>query len=534
MLLEFIKNVQAHERSLTSSNPVVKSIPENLAYQFTDVNGHKTVSLIGNAIARRGASTFIRQWLTEERPDGIQTQDAIALVKQFNGMFLLTYEDSKNQLFQWVNDFLGFFPWYVYEDPHRLLFTSSMRSIYRRQGISLDIDLYAILNYLNNGHLLNDQSWFKQLKRCRPATLFTYHCDSGRWNEQIYWTWSMIGPKSQDATALREAYIQSFEHSVLDLEIPEASRVAVGLSGGLDSRWIAQIASIHPQLQAYFFANESGWEYRLSKKIAAALGIPHVYHVLSNAQWLENRLQLLWECEACLHLGHLHEGWSYHQQLYELDLYYHGFYGGGIYAGRNLSNRAMHEQAARKVFHSADGKYLTELPYLNFPSIDPYYAFQRIRHQSAHSIQLLAQRCKVVVPFYDMTWFECNYRVDDCLQLHGKFYLESLNDSLQKNVLEIPWQRTGIPPQHIFMNRMAQAIRWPYFFSTMLEWQNRSKHFMNYRTLDPQINQWINHFKKDAMEIHSVYPLKSREQKMRMLSIVVWMKMLQQNTAHVL
>lgn len=507
---------------------------ENIAYKFTDGEKVKSLVIIGNATARQHAVTYLQNWICQDHPNGISKLEVRKLLGCFNGIYLILYMDSKQKILQLINDFLGFYPLYVYEHSDFMGFTNSVHSLYNTPGMRWELDQSAIINYVYNGHLLNDQSWLKGLTRSKPAMMYCFDLANHQTSQQHYWSWSHIGTKQNDKERLIQKYSSLFERSITNLDISPNAKSSIGLSGGLDSRWIASLAGHKYNLKALCFASSENWELKLSRKVASILGIPHQYHPISYSNWLEDRLELLWSCDGCLHLGHLHEGKKYHEFLKKTDYYFHGFYGGGIYASPSTCNQKMDQHLAHNWFQSEIELEDSHSEYLNFPSIDPYIAYQKIRHQSAYSVYLLSLQTKVVIPFYDLDWMECNYAIDDHLQLNSKFYLEVLNRSMLPTLLNIPWQRTGIKPSHVWLNRWLLAGKWPGVWNRVANSFGQNRHFMNYHALDNTIQNWLNAFEKEIQELALNFPLTRRENKLRMLSLVLWLKMLQQNTAHVL
>lgn len=114
---------------------------------------------------------------------------------------------------------------------------------------------------------------------------------------------------------------------------------------------------------------------------------------------------------------------------------------GGIYSNSYELNKRITEDIGFRHFKSVAQNLKTEDSFYDTQSIDPYIVDQKIRNQSAHSIYLMSSYAKIVIPFYNMEWLEFNYSIGDKLQLNSKFYLEVLNSSLSKNLLDIAWQK---------------------------------------------------------------------------------------------
>src|SRR6185436_9876456 len=120
------------------------------------------------------------------------------------------------------------------------------------------------------------------------------------------------------------------------------------------------------------------------------------------------------------------------------------------------------------------------------------------------------------------------------LQLNSKLYLEVLNSHLNTDLLNIPWQKTGIAPKYINLNVRSLQFKIPAILEYAFQQLHSSRHFINYNYFDSEIDHFIQEFKTDISNLQFNYPLNSREQKLRMLSLVVWLKMNSKNSADVL
>ncbi|MBK9109268.1 MAG: hypothetical protein IPM92_13110 [Saprospiraceae bacterium] len=397
-----------------------------------------------------------------------------------------------------------------------------------------ELNTKTIYSYLHNGHMMWDQSWFNEIKRCDPSSLYIYEASTKRLCSKMYWGWDQVPPKRIASRKAMEEYAHLFVQSTIDLELADMSSIGIGLSGGLDSRWIAQILSKEKACTAHCFSFDHNWELSLSRRVASELHIPHTFHELSASNWLENRLESLWHSDACLHLGHLHEGNLHRDLLQHSDVFYHGFYGGGIYAGMNELNKRIDRETAARYFKVEHGKFKLDDPFFNAKTIDPYIVHHRMRYQAAYSIFLLSSYTKIAIPFYDLDWIMFNYSIDDKDQAYGRFYLNVLNRELSNDLLNIPWQRTGLHPKFIGANCLFQKFKLNSAFEKIYNLMGKSRHVINYSIFDEQIEFWLKEFASDIKNLDQNFNLKKREHKLRMLSLVVWNRMLQKDSPHVL
>lgn len=493
-----------------------------------------TAFILGNFSFQK--NTFIerkeeKHWRTisyQELPD-IKT-----VFNQLNGTYCCFDFNENNNKVSIYTDYLGFFPLYLYQDEGQIIVSSEIKLIKELTDEKLSWNPQAIQSYLDNGHLISNQSWFIEIVRMRPASIYSLDCETRQLNRNYYWTWSEVSKLNRPIEELLVSYNELFKSGISQLDQEDCNSFGVSVSGGLDSRLIAYIASKTCNLSSFSFGNSVNYEIQLAQKVAKTLDIKHEFIQIGMSNWLENRLSAFWKVDGLLHLGHLHEVPVHKYIAANYPVYYHGFFGGGIYSNRSEANLAMKPSLIPKYLKLGSSPDESEDIFYSKHCIDSYLIDQKIRNQSAHSIYLLSSYCKLILPFYNMNWMVLNYSIDDCLQLNHKFYLNFLNKYLPKQLLDIPWQRTGIPPHFIFLNLLAGSSRLPSIREKATQFFGSSKHFINYNEIDQELNQWLLHFKSEIGDLGINRIPASREIKFRLLSLVLIIKMMNKNTAHVL
>lgn len=532
------KNVQPeHPELFTSFRKIHSSSGINFwssgkpsgIYHYT--NTHIAFYLIGNF---NFYNTFHVDLNLLVHNNGVNKAALQNLLRQVNGIYTCILLNTATNQVHIVTDFLGFYPLYMYRDQEQVIFSSEIKHFKLFDKIQMSFDEDSMYSYLHNGHLMLTQSWFKEIDRTRPATIYTLALGDGSLNSEYYWTWSEVHKVDLPKKEIISRYADLFHKGIETLDLPANSKTAVSLSGGLDSRWIAQIASNHFNTEAFTFSSGKNFESSLAEKVANALEIKHRQPIITKEEWLSKRLDAFWKTDGMLHLGHLHEG-NLHKEVHQSYSHcFHGFYGGGIYASAEECNQKITDEFARAHFKFNNAFTNTQDPFYETNSIDPYIADQKIRYQSAYSIYLLSGYCKMIIPFYNIDWLEFNYSIDGKLQLHSKLYLEVLNAELNPGLLSIPWQRTGIAPRYVYLNGLNQKLRIPAILEKTAQLFNTSRHFINYHDFDNEINYWLNEFKPDISNLQLNYSIKSREEKLRMLSLAVWLKMISKNSPDVI
>lgn len=489
--------------------------------------------LIGNIIYHKQFAPNIDLLIQNHQ---INQEELKRIFKAINGIYAgFVFDKSTNQVYI-ITDYLGFYPLYFYSDTNCLIFSTELKHFKSFEKIICTIDEEAVFSYLHNGHLMLNQSWFQQVKRARPASVYTVNIHNGHIRQEYYWVWSRGHKVLTQKKEIIDTYAALFNKGIEHLNLNVSTSIGLSLSGGLESRWIAQTSAANFSLQAFTFSTGFNQETLLAKKVATALNINHQNPIIGKTNWLINRLQGFWKTDGMLHLGHLHET-DIHDQTHGLFSHcFHGFYGGGIYTNATGCHNALTNEIVKKRFAFNKTDPGVDDLFYQTGCLNPYTGDNKIRYQSAYSIYLLSSYCKMILPFYNMDWLEFNftYSVDDAFDGYSTLYLEVLNAHLQESLRSIPWQRTGLPPKYVLLNIMSLKLKLPSIFEAVHQKFHSSRHFINYNYFDKEIDYWVQIFKPDIKMLQLHYPLHSREQKLRMLSLVVWLRMLSKNSPDVL
>jgi hypothetical protein len=446
-------------------------------------------------------------------------RDIYSLFEQVFGLsFILIEEIDRFHIF---SDPLGFHPLFCGLGFDKFICSDDQLNVIKGLSLNMSLSEKSIASYINNGHLIADQSWFKEVARMKAASHYILRKDSLKLTHDYYWTWSEVN-KNYGAANI-EDYIDSFGLSFRNLN--SNLSYILGLSGGLESRWIASFASILEKFGTYTFAESETQDLIIAQKVANILSVKHS-HINIETQHISHRLKSFTQMQGMVHLGHIHEGNSLDEFVSQYDVLMHGFYGGYEFAD-NL-NCKVNSQLANSLFSIGDENSYTE-PYFDFDCIDPFIANYKIRNQAAFTLHRLNDLTKVVLPFYNMKWICVNYSIDDNLQKHKKFYLEALNKSMSHELCEVPWQKTGIPIKYIALNSFILKFKIHTIREKILNILGKTSHFINYAKFNVELDSMLSDYSASQFCSENNMSLESREQKWRILSLLVWKDFLSRN-----
>ncbi len=435
----------------------------------------KFVLVAGNYLGYSGAEQYVQSMVFDiaHRMDQLDQTG-----RQFNGLFAVVCYFKAEKVWRIITDHLGFMPVYMYKDDYQCIIGSRIGLIGSLTS-KLSWNYGAIQIYRNNGHFMFGECWFNEIKKIKAATVSDISVLDLGVNQHRYWTWGKIRPGycgSIDEAI--EIYHQLFVKGIARLSIDHNS-VGLSLSGGLDSRYILSVARELKHLVAFSFGVEGTRDLAIAKKAADCVKVEHRVLKLKRRANISDRLHAFLLADGMLHLGHIHEAEVHNYIKEQFPIYFHGFYGGGIYAGSNDAGKRINEKIVKRHFYVGDYETQVHDSFYDVQSIDAYFADQKIRNESAHSLQILGSLANVLVPFYNMDWLEFNYSIPEPWQLFHKFYLKVLARKMEFGLACIPWQKTMLPVHRPYINSWMLQLKKPVIEDRIYRWFGSSIHFTN-------------------------------------------------------
>ncbi|MET8158177.1 asparagine synthase-related protein [Sphaerisporangium sp. NPDC005289] len=185
-----------------------------------------------------------------------------------------------------------------------LYFSARLDPLVRLDDAPLHMDWSAWANLLVMLTPLAEETPFREIRRLAPATAWRAGLGAGGPRvESFEPAWLSAGPGKPPAP-----------EDMVDLiaaRIPHrAGPVAIGLSGGWDSRLLASLAARRPgaRLEAWTTSTDDGLDLDIShaRAVAAALGLPHHVVVPGPEAWLEEH-RVVWRRTE---YQTMHHGWA--------------------------------------------------------------------------------------------------------------------------------------------------------------------------------------------------------------------------------
>lgn len=77
----------------------------------------------------------------------------------------------------------------------------------------------------------------------RPASIYHWSNNDARLTHSYFWSWEKVKKLSLSKEVQIQKYIELFTSGISNLKFESSASLGISLSGGLDSRWIAQLAT---------------------------------------------------------------------------------------------------------------------------------------------------------------------------------------------------------------------------------------------------------------------------------------------------
>ena len=215
-------------------------------------------------------------------------------ISELRGMFAFALWDESNRTMILARDRVGKKPLYYYLDHEKLVFGSEIKSILEHPNLNLEVDDFAVSDYLSLGYIPAPRSIYRSIQKVRPGHYL--RVQSGKVQEVQYWDLSFQSSATRSEDEWRERLLDEVKTAV---RIRLMSEVPLGgfLSGGIDSS--AVVATMSDLLNqpvktaTIGFEEESFDESKFARHVSDHLRTEH-HERLVTAQKIDTIEKLSW------------------------------------------------------------------------------------------------------------------------------------------------------------------------------------------------------------------------------------------------
>lgn len=371
-------------------------------------------------------------------------------LNRLDGYFCAVIYDKKNQKVKLISDRYGmrFLHWYHHEG--LFVWGSEAKAILAITNVDKSLNSESFDCFMQLGYLLDDNTWFENIKLIKPATILEYDLDKDTVTQSYYWSWSEIEPSNlsfdEAVNQLSELFIQAVSRRFNTQE-----KIGISLSGGLDSRAI--FAAVD-----YLYPNYSGYAYTFgipdcddikiaSQVVSLANNWKHQVFYFNNDNWFTPRIEKVWNTDGMQDLMHMHGSEFLDSISNATHINLNGYAGDAILGGSLLPNHPIDTRATEdntKPLYK-DFVKLADLnsDFYDINHIEPNIYMNRVRrfttYGSINSLPWVEQR----KPFLDNKIMELVFSLPEAYRRNNKLYSIMLKKQFPKYFLDIPWQQTG-------------------------------------------------------------------------------------------
>ncbi|MDY6838800.1 MAG: asparagine synthase-related protein [Thermodesulfobacteriota bacterium] len=398
-----------------------------------------------------------------------KTHPDFSFLKNIDGIYSAIIYDKIQQSVHLITDRYGLKHLYWCHRNNSLAWASEVKAFLCLPWLTLTIDEQSLSDFFRVGYLLENETWFNEVKLLPSGTVLSYQIKSKNKKQLRYWWWDNIIPLQQDLDEgdLVEELGRLFNEAVAN-RCKKGERVGLTLSGGLDSRAIlAAMPEGTEPIHAITFGKKGCEDIRIAAVAAEVKGAEHHVCHINESNWLAPRIEGVWWTDGQLNMLHMHgiEGLEGGKKYMDITL--NGFAGDVILGGSFLKNRRCCDTVTK--CYAGQVMKVTEECLHNFQEYkqlrkpDYYFLQNRIRrfvHCGSKAAETHVHNPK---PFYDNKLIEFIYSLPDRLRLNSHLYTKMLVGVFPDYFSSIPWQATGYPisrdPRRVAMLLGIRKIR---------------------------------------------------------------------------
>lgn len=207
---------------------------------------------------------------------GLYLQFGVESLCGLNGLYIISIWDDDSKRLTIINDRYGFKKLYYWLSKDRFMFASEYKSLTWHPQFNMKISEVALSDFLSVNYLLDDRTFFNDIKLLPPARIMTYQ--EGRITFHRYWDYEFYG---DGKTKSEEYYIDEYA-----LRVKEAVRkrckenMCLPVTGGFDSRVLAAMAGQYLKFSKVItctVGHKHCYDVRFGRNIAKSLGYKHTF-----------------------------------------------------------------------------------------------------------------------------------------------------------------------------------------------------------------------------------------------------------------
>ena len=374
-------------------------------------------------------------------------------LSHLDGAFAIVLFDSQEKAVSVVSDRLGLRPLYYWVSPKLFAFSAEVKSFLDLPGFPKQVDPLALEEFLAYGYMLNDRTWFENVRVLEPATIL--RVSQSKCSQTQYWSWNDVKPLpptvSVDEAAEEMGWLWQ---KAVESHVASDHTYSLTLSGGLDSRAVlAAIPEDRMPVPCVAMGAADCDEVRFAAQAARVRRCPHyVIHLNGQENWLLKREPFVWLTDGMSSMLHMH-GSAMTPKLHELStIMLKGYIGdlvaGGSYAiGEGSPLAYFKKKYSHKVtITSFNGtQHVLRLWRDSGMTIEQFAIYQRTRRSTLRGSIQHSAHVEERKPFVSKDFLSFVMSMPENYRRNSVVYRRMLLSRYPALFERIPWQATGAP-----------------------------------------------------------------------------------------
>jgi len=232
------------------------------------------VAFDGFVYGWRGACRSDRPWAAEPvSMMPIEATDQLEnLAGRINGSFTTCLYDAPADRFFISTDRLGFRRLYYYQNDELIAFAPEIKAFMGLDSFRRELDLEGAADLFNYSFVIGNRTLYKHVRLLLPASTLTIQ-DRSLTGPKRYWRHTYTDQLDGDANRLAKE-MHELSGQLLLRQTGEHDQFLMGLSGGMDSRYLAHLLqSTNKQVTYSTYGSRRCDDVRIAGLVAERLGI---------------------------------------------------------------------------------------------------------------------------------------------------------------------------------------------------------------------------------------------------------------------
>lgn len=418
--------------------------------------------VFNNDLLERDRTSFLKKIANAYISDSLDL-----ILREANGYFCGVLYDKRKKKIVLFSDRLGTRFLYYYHKNGIFYFSGTVNSILSINTVDKTIDKDSLDCFVNDRgpfYLLADNTYFRNIKLLKPATILEFSLDSNEVHQHYYWTFEYITPRPIIYEDAIDELHRLIEKAVLKRAYAlGSSEFALPLSGGLDSRLIFAILNNHNIRPSYVFTNGSTQctDVKYAKSLCKKFQYEHKIVLPNRRDLLQSAQKAALLCEGmCPFFEFCEYDYPFPNRFVISGYLGDMLFGETFKSDSNLFDKAMDSAIAEKFY----GRFhkLSDIndQYFNIKKIEAHLLINRVRRFTAHMLNVELNYNEQLLPFIDNDIIDFVYSIPDSYRAKNHLYADMLLKYYPKYYEKIPWNRIDLPIQGRIYKNDRYNMNW--------------------------------------------------------------------------